>query len=342
MSDGNSVAYHGAPCGHEEARRAGSIIRHQRPLASFLPASRMMVFDLRKVRRSIFRFFRTHPGFRTGAALSPAAFWLTIFTLIPMGIVIYYSFLTRGPWGTIEYTFTLDSYRQIFDPLFLKIFARSFKMAGLTVAICLVAGYLIAYWIAFYGGRHKNLLLFLVILPFWTSYLVRIYAWITLLSDHGLINNFLVKVQLIDAPLPLLHNQFSVLTGLVYTYLPFMILPLYASLERLDRSILEAAADLGATAMERFYKITLPLTKAGVFSGSVLVFAPAIGEFLVPELLGGAKVMMIGKFIALKFIGLRHWPLGSAYSLMLLTIILILLYLYMRAGGGKDAFREQQ
>jgi spermidine/putrescine transport system permease protein len=274
--------------------------------------------------------------------LSPSAFWLLIFTLIPMGIVVYYSFLTRGPWGTVLYEFTLDSYRQILDPIFLKIFARSIKLAFLTVAICLVAGYLIAYWIAFYGGKRKNFLLFLVILPFWTSYLVRIYAWIALLSDHGLINNFLIKFSLIDAPLPLLHNESAVLVGLVYTYLPFMILPLYASLERLDRSVLEAAADLGATAKERFFQITLPLTKGGMLSGSVLVFTPAIGEYLIPELLGGAHVMMIGKFIALKFIGLRHWPLGSTYSLLLLTMTLILLYVYMRIGGGKEAFQEQQ
>jgi ABC-type spermidine/putrescine transport system permease subunit I len=157
-----------------------------------------------------------------------------------------------------------------------------------------------------------------------------------------LINNFLIGLGLIDTPLPLLHNQYSVLLGLVYTYLPFMILPLYAALDRLDRSVLEAAADLGASATERFFKVTLPLTKGGVLSGSVLVFAPSIGEFLVPELLGGAKAMMIGKFIALKFIGLRHWPLGSAFSLVLLAMILILLYFYMRVGGGKEAFREQQ
>jgi len=274
--------------------------------------------------------------------LSPSAFWLLIFTLIPMGIVVYYSFQTRGPWGTVLYEFTLDSYRQVLDPLFLKIFARSIKLAALTVAICLVAGYLIAYWIAFYGGKRKNFLMFLIILPFWTSYLVRLYAWIALLSDHGLINNFLIKFHLIDAPLPLLHNESAVLIGLVYTYLPFMILPLYASLERLDRSVLEAAADLGATAKERFVQITLPLTKGGMLSGSVLVFTPAIGEYLIPELLGGAKAMMIGKFIALKFIGLRHWPLGSAYSLLLLAMTLILLYVYMRIGGGKEAFQEQQ
>ncbi len=294
------------------------------------------------LKRSILRYFRKHPAFRIGVSLSPSAFWLLVFTLIPMAIVLYYSFLTRGPWGTIVYEFTLDSYRQIFDPLFLKIFIRSFKLAGLTVVFCLGAGYLIAYWIAFYGGTRKNLLLILVILPFWTSYLVRIYAWMTLLSDHGLINNFLIYLHLIDEPLPLLHNEYSVLIGLVYTYLPFMILPLYASLDRLDRSVLEAAADLGATARERFFKVTVPLTKGGILSGSVLVFAPAIGEFLVPELLGGAKAMMVGKFIAMKFLGLRHWPLGSAYSLLLLAIILVLLYVYMRVGGGKEAFREQQ
>ena len=294
------------------------------------------------LRRHILRFFKDRPAFKVGVLLSPSVFWLLVFTLIPMGIVVYYSFLTRGPWGSITYEFTLDSYRLILDPLFLKIFARSFVLASLTVIICLCAGYMVAYWIALYGGRRKNLLIFLVILPFWTSYLVRIYAWIALLSDHGLINNLLISLHLIDEPITMLHNETAVLIGLVYTYLPFMILPLYASLERLDRSVLEAAADLGATARERFFQITLPLTRGGMLSGSVLVFTPALGEYLIPELLGGAKAMMIGKFIALKFLGLRHWPLGSAYSLLLLAMTLVLLYIYMRVGGGKDAFQEQR
>ena len=302
----------------------------------------MKAFGLYRLRKSTLRFFRNHPAFRIVASLSPSAFWLLIFTVIPVGIVVYYSFLTRGAWGTIEYTFTFDSYRQVIDPLFLKIFVRSFYLAAGTVVFCLMAGYMIAYWIAFYGGKHKNLLLFLVILPFWTSYLVRIYSWMLLLSDHGLINTFLTAGNLIDAPLPLLHNQYSVVVGLVYTYLPFMILPLFASLDRLDRSVLEAAADLGATARERFFKVTVPLTKGGMLSGSVLVFVPSIGEFLVPELLGGAKAMMVGKFIAMKFLGLRHWPLGSAFSLLLLTLILILLFFYMRVGGGKEAYQEQR
>jgi spermidine/putrescine transport system permease protein len=294
------------------------------------------------LRKRILRFFRRHPALKTGMMLSPAAFWLLVFTLIPMVIVVYYSFLSRGPWGTIKYEFTLENYRQLLDPIFLKVFFRSFRLALLTAFLCLLSGYLVAYWIAFYGGKHKNLFLFLVILPFWTSDLVRIYAWITLLSDHGLINNALVALRLIKEPLPLLHNEFAVLVGLVYTYLPFMLLPLYASLERLDRSVLEAAADLGATPRERFFKVTLPLTKGGMLSGSVLVFVPAVGEFLIPELLGGAKAMMIGKFIALKITGLRHWPLGSTFSLLLLTIILCLLFVYMRIGGGKEAFQEQE
>lgn len=272
--------------------------------------------------------------------LSPAVVWLFLFTLVPIGLAIYYSFLTRGAWGTTVHDISFEAYPQLLDPLFVEIFLRSLKLSVLTVAICLVGGYAVAYWIAMYGGRHKNFLLFLVILPFWTSPLVRIYSWMIILSDHGLVNSFFSGMDVIGTPLPLLHNESAVLMGLVYAYIPFMILPLYASLERLDRSILEAASDLGATATERFFKITVPMTKGGMLAGSVLVFAPAIGEFIIPELLGGAKAMMIGKFIALKFLGLRNWPLGSAYALLLLTIVLLLLYLYMRAGGGKEAFQE--
>jgi spermidine/putrescine transport system permease protein len=285
-------------------------------------------------------YFRGHPIVRTWTVLSPTVIWLFLFTLVPIALTIYYSFLTRGAWGTTIHEFSLDSYRELADPLFLQIFLRTLKLSVLTVVICLVGGYLLAYWIAMYGGKHKNLLLFLVILPFWTSPLVRVYSWMIILSDHGLVNSFLSGMDVISGPLPLLHTETTVLMGLVYAYIPFMILPLYASLDRLDRSLLEAASDLGATATERFLKITVPLTKGGMLAGSILVFAPTIGEFIIPELLGGSKAMMIGKFIEMKFLGLRHWPLGSAYSLLLLTIVLALLYVYMRAGGGKEAFQE--
>src|ERR671922_50574 len=218
-------------------------------------------------------------------------------------------------------------------------FFRHHPQGAVALLLSPAAAWLLVYWIAFYGGRHKSVYIFLVILPFWTSDLVRVYAWMTLLADHGVLNNVLSTLGLIRAPLPLLYNEFAVLVGLVYAYLPFMILPLYAALERLDRAVLEAAADLGATPVERFIKVTLPLTKGGMLSGSVLVFVPSVGEFLIPELLGGAKTMLLGKFIALKFTGLRHWPLGAAYALVLVAIIVLLLVMYLRLGGNKNAFQ---
>jgi spermidine/putrescine transport system permease protein len=267
--------------------------------------------------------------------LSPALLWIGVFTLLPLTIVVYYSLLTQGPWGTIVHVWTLAHYQQLLDPIFLKVLGRSLWLALWTTVLSLGAGYPVAYWIAMPGKRHKNLWLFLVMLPFWTSDLVRIYAWMTLLADHGLINNALHALQVVRQPLPLLHNVPAVLIGLVYTYLPFMILPLYAALERLDRSVLEAAADLGARPLVCWWKITLPLTAGGIVSGAVLVFVPVLGEFVIPELLGGAKVMLIGKFIALKFMGLRHWPLGSMYALMLVLFMVLILGVTLRFSGAQ-------
>jgi spermidine/putrescine transport system permease protein len=301
-----------------------------------------MLPAMQPLRQSLLLFLRRHPGWAVALLLGPAILWLLSLTLLPMGIMAYYSVLSRGPWGTIIHTLTLDNYRQIVDPVFLHILVRSLHLALLTTVLCLLSGYMLAYWIAFYGGRHKHLYSFLVILPFWSSDLVRLYAWITLLADHGVLNNLLMTVGVLQNPLPLLYNQGAVLIGLVYTYLPFMVLPLYASLERLDHAVLEAAADLGATPAERFYKVTLPLTKGGMLSGSVLVFVPSVGEFLIPELLGGAKTMLLGKFIALKFTGLRHWPLGAAYTLVLVIIIVLLLLIYLGLGGSKNAFQAQE
>src|SRR5215468_10473119 len=294
---------------------------------------------MQSIRQPLLLFLRRHPHWAVAVLLGPAVLWLCVLTLLPMGIMAYYSVLTRGPWGTIIHTLTLDNYRQVVDPVFLHILARSLRLALLTTGLCLCGGYLLAYWIAFAARRYKHLYLLLVIVPFWTSDLVRLYAWITLLADHGVINNALMTLGVLSAPLPLLYNEGAVLVGLVYTYLPFMVLPLYASLERLDHAVLEAAADLGAAPAERFYKVTLPLTKGGMLSGSVLVFVPSVGEFLIPELLGGAKTMLLGKFIALKFTGLRHWPLGAAYALVLIAIIVLLLVTYLRLGGSKNAFQ---
>ena len=301
-----------------------------------------MLPAMQPLRQPLLLFLRRHPGWTVALLLGPAVLWWLSLTLLPLGIMAYYSILSRGPWGTITHTLTLDNYRQIVDPVFLHVLVRSLHLALLTTILCLLCGYILAYWIAFYGGRHKHLYSFLVILPFWTSDLVRLYAWITLLADHGVFNNLLVTVGVLQSPLPLLYNEGAVLVGLVYTYLPFMALPLYASLERLDHAVLEAAADLGATPAKRFYRVTLPLTKGGMLSGSVLVFVPSVGEFLIPELLGGAKTMLLGKFIALKFTGLRHWPLGAAYALVLVAIIVLLLLVYLGLGGSKKAFQAQE
>ena len=295
--------------------------------------------SLQSVRRPLLLYLRRHTGWAVALLLGPAALWWLVLTLLPVGIMAYYSVLSRGPWGTIVHTLTLDNYRQVADPVFLHILGRSLRLALLTTGLCLLGGYALAYWIAFYGGQRKQLYCFLVILPFWSSDLVRLYAWITLLADHGIINNVLLTLGVQQQPLPLLYNEGAVVVGLVYTYLPFMVLPLYASLERLDRAVLEAAADLGAPPAECFAKVTLPLTKGGMLSGSVLVFVPSVGEFLIPELLGGAKTMLLGKFIALKFTGLRHWPLGAAYALVLVAIIVLLLAVYLRLGGNKNAFQ---
>jgi spermidine/putrescine transport system permease protein len=294
---------------------------------------------VQSVRQPLLLYLRRHPGWSVTLLLAPAVLWLLVLTLLPMGIMAYYSVLSRGPWGTVVHALTLDNYRQVADPVFLRILGRSLRLALLTTVLCLLSGYALAYWIAFYGGQRKQLYSFLVILPFWSSDLVRLYAWITLLADHGIINNVLLTLGVLLQPLPLLYNEGAVVLGLVYTYLPFMVLPLYASLERLDRTVLEAAADLGASPAERFAKVTLPLTTGGILSGAVLVFVPSVGEFLIPELLGGAKTMLLGKFIALKFTGLRNWPLGAAYALVLVAIIGLLLVVYFRLGGNKNAFQ---
>jgi len=294
---------------------------------------RTKVIDLFRFRRSILRFFRGHPAFRIGATLSPSAFWLLVFTMIPMGIVVFYSFQTRGPWGTTIFEFSLDSYRLVFDPLFLKIIGRSFKLAALTVVICLAAGYLIAYWIAFYGGRRKNLLLFLVILPFWTSYLVRIYAWMTLLSDHGLINTFLTDWGLIDQPLPLLHNEYSVLVGLVYTYLPFMILPLYSVMKTIPPAYLRAAKSLGATDWTAFWRVYFPQTVPGIGAGAILCFILAIGYYITPELVGGTSGIFISNRIAYHISSSLNWGLGAALGVILLALVLTLYWIYDKIVG---------
>lgn len=267
--------------------------------------------------------------------ISPVFIWMLLFLFVPILLVLFVSFMSRGVYGGIEYTFTLSNYIRFFDSLYLEILLTSIVNAGLTTMICIVFGYPFAYLIARSSPKYRTLLLFLVIVPFWTNSLIRTYAWIVLLRTEGVINQVLIKLGLIAEPLSLLYNNGAVLIGLVYALFPFMVLPLYASIEKLDKSYLEAASDLGAKAWQTFIKITLPLTMPGIVAGSLLVFIPTLGLFFIPDLMGGAKTMMIGNLIKNQFLTARDWPFGSATSVILIILTMVLVAIYLRISGDK-------
>ena len=261
--------------------------------------------------------------------------WTVMLSLFaaPLAIILAYSFLTRGTWGGITRPWSTESYQRLADPIYLGILWRSFWIAGAATVLCLVLGFPLALFISRAGNR-KNLYLSLVILPFWTSFLVPTYAWMFLLRDTGLINTVLQKLGLIHNPLPLLYNDGAVILGLVYGYLPFMVLPLYATLERLDRNLLEAAADLGAKPWVALTRVVIPLSAPGIRAGAILVFIPCLGAYLTPDLLGGGKTVMIGTLIQNQFTTARDWPFGSAVSLTLMAIVLVLLLVFVRRQEG--------
>jgi putrescine transport system permease protein len=256
--------------------------------------------------------------------------WLTLFFLLPIAIVAGISF-TESADAIPPYAaaFTLDNYRELTQSC-LRAYANSLGFAALATLLCLLLGYPIAYAIARAPGVWRQLLLFFVILPFWTSFLIRVYAWIAILQPSGLVNRLLLAAGVIDAPLPLLYNGFAVELGLVYSYLPFMILPLYGSLSRLDESLVEAAADLGARPWRVFVQVILPLTLPGIAAGSLLVFIPAVGEFVIPDLLGGPGTVMIGKLLWQEFFDNVDWPAAAAIAAALVAVLTLPLLLAQR------------
>lgn len=267
--------------------------------------------------------------------LSPASLWMLVFLFVPLVLVLFVSFMSRGVYGGIDYTFTLENYTRFFDSLYLKMFLNSVMVALLTTFACIIFGYPFAYLIARSPVKYRTILMFLVIVPFWTNSLIRTYAWIVLLRTEGVINSLLQHFHLIEQPLNLLYNDGAVMVGLFYTLFPFMVLPLYASIEKLDKSLLEAASDLGAKGWQTFLKVTLPLTMPGVVAGSILVFIPTMGLFFIPDLLGGAKTMMIGNLIKNQFLTARDWPFGSALSIILMVATLLMIVVYFKFSGGK-------
>jgi putrescine transport system permease protein len=272
--------------------------------------------------------------------------WLTIFFLLPFLIVLKISFATQiigippfsslldwsGGFPKLQLDFSTYSYL-FSDDLYIVSYLNSVKIAFISTCLCTLIAYPVAYGVARAPESWRNPLLLLIVLPFWTSLLLRVYAWIGLLKNNGIINNFLISLGIITDPLPMMNNAFSVYVGIVYSYLPFMLLPLYASLARLDLTLLEAAADLGATRSRAFFSVTLPLSLPGVIAGAMLVFIPAIGEFVIPSLLGGPSTTMIGRVIWDEFFENQAWPVASAVAiaLMLFLVVPIMIFQYYQA-----------
>lgn len=276
-----------------------------------------------------------HPTRFPWLILPPAAA-LLLFFVIPLAVVLAVSLATRGTYGGVQWTVTLSNYASILDPLYLRIFMRSLLMAMLTTVLCLMLGFPLAYYIARAPKRWQGVWLLLIIIPFWTNFLVRTYAWMFILRTEGLLNTVLIGLGIIDHPLNLLFTDGAVLLGLVYGYLPFMVLPLYAALERLDPAMIEAAWDLYASHARIFTRIILPLAKPGVVAGCILVFIPALGAYVTPDLLGGAKSMMIGNLIQHQYLVVRDWPFGSALSFVLMAVVLAAVLYYLRTNPSKS------
>jgi spermidine/putrescine transport system permease protein len=258
-------------------------------------------------------------SWRAWMLLSPLLVWLMLFVVAPTLILLVYSFCQRDEFGDIEYSFTWENFRRAFQPLYLSILLRSTWYAALSTAICVIVGYPVAFFIGRASPRARNLLLLLVMIPFWTSFLIRTYAWMNILGDHGLINSLLLSAGAIATPLAILYTWKAVVIGLTYSYLPFMILPIYTSVEKLDQNLLDASADLGANPWRTFWRVILPLTLPGIGAGVLLVFIPAIAMFAITDLMGGAKVPMIGNTIQTQFIGSsNNWPFGAALGMVVL------------------------
>ena len=274
--------------------------------------------------------------------LGPGLTWLVIFLLLPLLLIFVYSLFQRGTYGGVVYDFTLRNYERLFSLLIFRILLNSLWIALVTTGLALLLGYPAAYFIATSPVHWRTPLLMLVILPFWTSYLIRTYAWIVLLNREGLVSRLLLSVGIIEQPLQLLYNDIAIIIGLLYGYLPFMVLPLYASIERLNPELREASADLGATPIKTFLTVTFPLTLTGVITGAIFVFVPSLGNFFVPELLGGGQRIMIGNLITNQFLKARDWPYGSAMAFALMGLIMLVLLFQARMasrsqGSSTDA-----
>ena len=262
----------------------------------------------------------------TGRAIfaGPGLLYITLFMAVPVALVLVYSFFQRGRFGGIVWEFTLENYARAVEPVYLHVLSNSLVIAGTTTVIALVLGYPTAYAITRLPPRWRTIALVLVVLPFWTNFLIRTYAWIVLFNSEGPVNSALTDLGIISAPIGILYTPGAVIVGLVYAYLPLVVLPVYASIERLDPQVQEAASNLGASRLRVFWDVTLPLTLPGVMIGAIFVFVPSLGNFIVPELLGGGKTVMVGNLIRDQFLEARDWPFGAVLALCVIGLLVVL------------------
>jgi spermidine/putrescine transport system permease protein len=265
--------------------------------------------------------------------LAPAGVWLLVLFAVPLGIVLAISLGTTDPEYQAVYGWHPQNFADVFDPLFAPVLLRSVGYALATVAICLLIGYPIAYYIARFGGRWKTLLIAIVVLPFLVNYLVRTYAWVAILSDEGLVNGILTDTGISENGVRMVNTSWAVIGGLVYGYLAFMILPLYAALDRMDPALIEAGKDLYGTRWQTFWHVTWPAAFQGVAAGCVLVFLPAVGDFIAAQLLGGPDTYMVGNLIQQQFLEAQNWPFGAALTIVMMGFLLIWMLIYLRSAG---------
>lgn len=268
--------------------------------------------------------------------VGPVTLWLLLLVAIPLIYVVFMTFCSLDADYNLVFSFTLDNYKRLFDANYIQIYAQSLLIAFSTTLICIVVGYPFAFLIARVFTRKKAILYMLVIIPFWTNSLIRIYGWRTFLGMNGWLNTVLTKFHLVSEPVEFLFNRGTIVLGMVYCLIPYMILPLYTAVEKLDKSMIEASSDLGAKGPATFLKVILPMTAGGIFSGSIMVFIPCLGYFFVADILGGGKSDVIGNLIERQFQSGNNWPLGSALSVILIAITLLLVKIYQACGGNME------
>jgi spermidine/putrescine transport system permease protein len=284
-----------------------------------------------------------------GLLLGPVSILLLIFFVCPLGIMMIYSVLAPGLYGGVEWTWYPHNFGRIlgfadpmfedYDPVYLSIFFRSMRLAFTAVIVTLLVCYPAAFMVSRLPEKWKSFCLFLITLPFFASLIVRLFIWVLILKQTGFVNTILLDLDIISRPLEMIYTEGAIILGMVYIYIPFMFLPVYASVEKLDWQLVRASQDLGANAVQTFLRVVLPLTLPGVIGGSIIVFIPALGNFVVPTVLGGAKVLMLGNLIEQQFLAARNWPFGASLAMLVMTAVLLLLFFYVRyeTRRGDDA-----